>query len=137
MDEYNSWAYLQDIPLPSSVQKDIQGILESPQEPRTITIFQQDGMNKLIDWIFGPQGMESVELVAFGDFSCRGRYLSSSFFLRRVDDRTERDMLGGRLWDFYRRVKHSNRIPRLEMLLEENRQFLESAPSDTLLATTD
>ncbi|KAI0543820.1 hypothetical protein F4679DRAFT_567183 [Xylaria curta] len=50
-------------------------------EPESLTPEFQD----LASWVFGPDGINSLQLLAFGDFICRGRLFSFNLILRRKD----------------------------------------------------
>ncbi|RYP84407.1 hypothetical protein DL769_001196 [Monosporascus sp. CRB-8-3] len=91
-------------------------------------------MTDLLDWIFGDEGIKSVELLAFGDFSCRGRYLDKSFIVRRRPTVANDDKEGNYSpWVLYDQARHSGqKILRLEALLDRSYAFLRSAPTESL-----
>ncbi|RYP52345.1 hypothetical protein DL768_002456 [Monosporascus sp. mg162] len=91
-------------------------------------------MVELLDWVFGDEGIRSVELLAFGDFSCRGRYLDKSFIARRrqtgANDDKEGNCSPGVLYD---QEHHGHqKILWLETLLDRSYAFLRSAPTESL-----
>lgn len=55
----------------------------------------------LAQWAFGPEGLSSLRVIAYGDFSHKGRYARSNLFLsrnvgaRRYRVHRHEDMLGG------------------------------------------
>ncbi|KAJ6436229.1 hypothetical protein O9K51_11212 [Purpureocillium lavendulum] len=79
------------------------------------------------DWVFGADGIASLHLLAYGDFSCQGRFLEDCFMLRR------RALAAGdgRPYMFY--FPESERDPDLEDILARHAGFLEACPTDTIL----
>ncbi|KAI1745254.1 hypothetical protein F4680DRAFT_97570 [Xylaria scruposa] len=51
------------------------------RKPDSMTPEFQD----LVSWVFGPDGINSLQLLAFGDFSCRGRLYAYNLILCRKD----------------------------------------------------
>lgn len=79
------------------------------------------------DWIFGADGIASLSILAYGDFSCHGRFADDCFMLCRgplLD-------AGGKPYRFY--FSGSRRDPALEELLQKHSGFLEACPTDTLV----
>ncbi|RYP78892.1 hypothetical protein DL771_000277 [Monosporascus sp. 5C6A] len=91
-------------------------------------------MAELLDWVFGDEGIKSVELLAFGDFPCRGRYLDKSFIVRRRQTGANDDKEGNYSpWVLYDRERHGHqKILRLETLLDQSYAFLRLAPTESL-----
>ncbi|RYP13818.1 hypothetical protein DL765_006690 [Monosporascus sp. GIB2] len=91
-------------------------------------------MTDLLDWIFGDDGIKSVELLAFGDFSCRGRYLDKSFIVRRQQTGANDGKEGNYSpWVVYDQERHGyQKILRSETLLDRSYAFLKSAPTESL-----
>ncbi|RYP34185.1 hypothetical protein DL767_004412 [Monosporascus sp. MG133] len=79
-------------------------------------------------------GIKSVELLAFGDFSCRGRYLDKSFVARRRQTGANDDKEGNySACVLYDQERHGHqKILRLETLLDRSYAFLRSAPTESL-----
>jgi hypothetical protein len=53
-----------------------------PNHDRVSTELTSD-FRELVQWAFGPDGFPALRLIAFGDFSSQGRYLSGSVLLWR------------------------------------------------------
>ncbi|KAI5456731.1 hypothetical protein BGZ63DRAFT_428841 [Mariannaea sp. PMI_226] len=83
--------------------------------------------NDFASWVFGPNGIKSLQLLVYGDFSCHGRYLDDMFMLQRR--RAGRD--GQTPFEWY--DGKTERIPDIEELLDRHPGFLEACPTDTLL----
>ncbi|ROT35724.1 hypothetical protein SODALDRAFT_328109 [Sodiomyces alkalinus F11] len=77
-------------------------------------------------WLFGPRGVPSLEILAYGDFSCHGRYLADSFMLRRKQSTDSQ-----RSWEWHDPTR--GRHPNIEGLLEQHAGFLEACPTDTIM----
>lgn len=74
------------------------------------------------DWAFGAEGITSLRLLVYGDFSSRGRFADSCFMLRRGS-------LGGSDGGLYRFFfPESEREPELEELLDRHARCLEACP---------
>lgn len=71
-------------------------------------------------WAFGPSGIASLQLLAFGDFSCRGRFSPRNLILRRKDG----PVADGKL---------PYRLESGDSLCDATREFLEACPSESLI----
>lgn len=89
-----------------------------------------DPFKNLAQWVFGPNGIRSLRLLAYGDFSGGGLYKPSTLLLCRRDEslgshhaaqhfhfREVRPGEDTELWELYEREKH----------------VLEACPRDSLL----
>ncbi|CAI4212662.1 unnamed protein product [Parascedosporium putredinis] len=92
----------------------------------TVRVLTRDFLN-FATWVFGPNGISSLEILAYGDFSCHGRYLANSFMLRRKKP-TEDGQMPWK-WHDPERERHFE----IEDLLHRHAGFLEACPTDTLL----
>jgi hypothetical protein len=79
-------------------------------------------LRELLDWIFGPHGVQSVQVVACGDYTCRGRFAQAAFVVKRV----------GLSWEIYEPREKRDRA--VDRLLDDHKEFLESAPTAQLLS---
>ena len=94
---------------------------------------------KLLDWVFGEEGLAAVHVVAYGDFSCRGEFLGGTLVVRRGtktgwvlhggESSESCDYSGGQ--KFGDRGKHADvtGAQLARSLLREHKEMLESAPT--------
>ena len=80
--------------------------------------------HNLVSWALGPDGIHSLQVIAFGDFSCRGRFSSHNLVLHRTDSPVAEGKLPCRLLD--------PRLDREGSLYDDIREFLEACPSESL-----
>lgn len=88
-----------------------------------------DEFRHFADWVFGEDGIASLEMIAYGDFSCQGRFAADCFMLRRggtIDGQAHS-------YSFY--FPESEVDPDLEELLSRHPGFLEACPTETLLGS--
>ncbi|KAI9171413.1 hypothetical protein HJFPF1_00896 [Paramyrothecium foliicola] len=89
---------------------------------------------KFVSWVFGDEGLPSVELLAYGDFSTRGVGDDAGFFLRRRARLPEEPRRPA--WDFYPRLAcGGERVRPLDNLINKYSEFLSAAPTVQLMAT--
>lgn len=90
---------------------------------------------KLAQWVFGPNGIRSLRLLAYGDFSEDGRFQSSTLLLCRRDPLREDGSLGtddaSKQFSF-RKVRQGEDTELWE-LYEREKQVLQACPRDSLL----
>ncbi|KAI8295983.1 Methyltransferase fsa4 [Colletotrichum sp. SAR11_240] len=91
----------------------------------------QPEFQRFAEWAFGPAGIPSLEILAFGDFSCRGRYSHLSFMLCRQEG-SSKDQTPFQL--YHGRGKHQER---LKMLVDGAADFLEACSNESLLHVDD
>ncbi|KAJ6437640.1 cerato-platanin [Purpureocillium lavendulum] len=87
------------------------------------------GFCHFADWVFGKDGISSLEMVVYGDFSCQGRLGQDCFMLRRGGT------IGGQAYPYSFYFPESQDDPDLEKLLSQNPGFLEACPTETLLVS--
>lgn len=81
----------------------------------------RDEFRRFVEWVFGPQGLASLQIVAFGDFAYGGRAAQNNLlFCRSTDGRSNFRLLSesGTEW---------------EEVLDEYRNALEACPVEPLL----
>ncbi|KAH8652838.1 hypothetical protein BGZ61DRAFT_216333 [Ilyonectria robusta] len=81
-----------------------------------------DDFHGFADWAFGASGIPSLRILAYGDFSCSGRFEAHSFFLCRA--RLEDSEVRYRFYD-----PKLERDPELEDLLSQHDGFLQACPT--------
>ncbi len=86
-----------------------------------------DEFRHFADWVFGEDGIASLEMVAYGDFSCQGRFAADCFKLRRGGS------IDGQAHSYSFYFPESEVDPDLEELLSRHPGFLEACPTETLL----
>lgn len=86
-----------------------------------------DDLRQFADWAFGPNGVASLRLLAYGDFSCRGRFADDCFMLRRAL------LTNGNESPYQLYFPDVQRDLDLEELLNRHAEFLEACPTNTLL----
>lgn len=92
----------------------------------TVRALTRDFLN-FATWVFGPDGISSLEILVYGDFSCHGRYLADSFMLRKKQP-TEDGQMPWK-WHDPERERH----PDIEDLLHRHAGFLEACPTSTIM----
>lgn len=89
----------------------------------------------LAQWVFGPNGIRSLRLLAYGDFSEDGRFQQDTLLLCRRDSPREGGLLGtddaSKHFSF-REVRRGEDTELWE-LYEREKQVLEACPRDSLL----
>ena len=90
-----------------------------------------DGVHEFAEWIFGPKGIKSTQVVVVGDFSYNGRYEDTNVRLCRSSGATAQSQTKGVSGDFYRHVTSSDRM--LWGLLDKYSNVLEACPTDSIL----
>jgi hypothetical protein len=90
---------------------------------------------KFADWVFGPDGLDDLQVLAFGDLSFGGRH--PSLLLCRdpqFEKNTTKDSRRSRIMMPRQRFcKLTPRNPRLWKMVRDNAQFLEACSQDVLL----
>ena len=66
------------------------------------------GLQDLAQWVFGPQGLSKLQLLAYGDFSKDGRYAKRSFLFCRNDAEISRSTFPRRKASNFRLVKEQD-----------------------------
>ncbi|OAQ60886.2 hypothetical protein VFPPC_01929 [Pochonia chlamydosporia 170] len=92
-----------------------------------VTTILSDDLRQFADWAFGPNGVASLRLLAYGDFSCRGRFADSCFMLRRAF------LTNGNQSPYQFYFQDVQRDIDLDELLDRHAEFLEACPTNALL----
>lgn len=89
----------------------------------------------LAQWVFGPNGIRSLRLLAYGDFSEDGRFQPSTLLLCRRDPPRDDGFLGidDASKQFSFREVRQGEDTELWELYEREKQVLEACPRDSLL----
>ena len=85
-------------------------------------------LHDFASWAFGSQGIQSLRVIAFGDFSYDGRYSKGNVLLGRASE----SMAMGAQADRNYRPFDKDRQPHME-LFEKYLNVLEACPTDSLL----
>jgi hypothetical protein len=89
------------------------------------------GIHDLANWAFGPDGLPSLQVLAYGDFSYRGRRPNLVFCRSKLDDSDVQKSAIGVFDLTYREVTKAD-VSEQE-ILDINADFLEACPEDSLL----
>lgn len=88
-----------------------------------------DEFRDFADWVFGADGIASLEMVAYGDFSCQRRFAADCFMLRRGGT------IGGQAYHYSFYFPESQVDPDLEKLISRYPGFLEACPTEDMLGS--
>jgi hypothetical protein len=83
------------------------------------------------NWAFGPTGIQSLSVIAFGDFSYNERYASENVFLCRNELQDKRDVGAHQRYN-YRQITSSDHSA--WGLVEKHRNALEACPTSSLFS---
>jgi len=86
------------------------------------------------NWAFGPEGFPELDIVAFGDFSYRGRFSRKNLLLCRDKSSSSPANLDSTQQGTaltFRNMREDDRA--LWGLLKRNADFLEACPAETIL----
>lgn len=89
-------------------------------------------------WAFGPDGIRSLRLLAYGDFSYEGRFAEASLLFCRQEEAVgagNGGKLGAGPFLRFREVREGQDWELWDLFESENR-FLRACPCDTLFHTT-
>lgn len=90
--------------------------------------YVSESLAEFANWAFGPRGIRSLQLIAFGDFSCLGRYKDDTVLLERVSGPTT----PGNQGDLCFQAMGTDVKPLLG-LLDKYKDAIEACPADSLL----
>lgn len=88
-----------------------------------------DELHEFAEWIFGPQGIQSLLVLAVGDFSYSGRFADTNVLLCRMSGPFQQRHGKEGPRNFYRHLTRSDRV--LWENLEKHSNFLEACPTDS------
>jgi hypothetical protein len=81
-------------------------------------------------WVFGPKGILSLRLLAFGDFSYNGRFAAHNLLLCRMEQQPADIAIPESQRLYFRAVKADDR--NVHELLSKHSDVLEACPIDSL-----
>jgi hypothetical protein len=107
-------------------------------------VFNRDGLIPRVDacpqlgktfgdfaqWVFGPKGILSLRLLAFGDFSYNGRFAAHNLLLCRMEQQPADIAIPESQRLYFRAVKEDDR--NVHELLSKHSDVLEACPIDSL-----
>jgi hypothetical protein len=108
----------------SSQRESSDGPLSDSQLPELTNT-----LHNFAQWAFGPRGFPSLRVIAFGDFSCEGRYTWNNVLLCRNDEPVQsgRQEVAGQT---FRHLADNDRS--LWDLLDKYSNVLEACPTNPL-----
>ncbi|KAL9617654.1 MAG: hypothetical protein Q9160_007571 [Pyrenula sp. 1 TL-2023] len=83
-----------------------------------------DRLHEFAQWAFGPEGIKSLRIIAFGDFSHNGRWASNNMMLCR-----QNEPAGNEAFDYKRYRELGNDDQNLRNVLERYMHVLEACPA--------
>ncbi|EAQ84468.1 hypothetical protein CHGG_08482 [Chaetomium globosum CBS 148.51] len=93
----------------------------------------QDSFRALLDWAFGPNGIASLEVVAFGDFGQgRNKLYLHNLFVCRTKSAEENNGLPYRVFDARDR-KHEHRVPKWKSIASVQAGLPQGSPLSPIL----
>lgn len=104
---------------------------------RSFSLRKDDALSQLgkafgefAQWVFGPTGILSLRLLAFGDFSYNGRFAKYNMLLCRMEQQQAQITIPESQRLYFRPVKGDDKT--LHELLDKHSDVLEACPADSL-----